>query len=270
MKEMQLPLPTSLLLERFDAPGVRSIIITGSYARGKANPYSDLDLVRLTDGSEVPGEGSYLLDGVFVVVSNKSPDALEACFTDPRRAVAAIGALQTAIPLLDRDAYFTRLQQRARAFTWTDELQQQANRFASEELVGLIEEVRKGLAGLRSKDIGRMLNAQFGLTWSLSRVMMVQQGMVFASSDNAVYEGVATRIGLQSRWVRLRRQAFGIEDEHGTTPTLREQIIAGLWLYVETVCLLEAVLQAEDAPLIQHTVELIRRDTPPLPGFEQY
>ena len=36
------------LARRFDAPGVLAIALLGSYARGDAGPYSDVDLVRFT------------------------------------------------------------------------------------------------------------------------------------------------------------------------------------------------------------------------------
>ncbi len=50
--------PLEQLVERFDAPGVRAIVLMGSYARGEAGPYSDIDVVRLTDGTELVGAGS--------------------------------------------------------------------------------------------------------------------------------------------------------------------------------------------------------------------
>ena len=64
--------------------------------------------------------------------------------------------------------------------------------------------------------------------------MQVQRG-VLVSSENDSYDGVA--VGRDSRWTRLRRTAFGIEDDGGRAPTLREQVIAGLHLYVETAAL---------------------------------
>jgi predicted nucleotidyltransferase len=37
-----------LLVSKFDSPGVNAIVLMGSYARGNAGLFSDIDLVRFT------------------------------------------------------------------------------------------------------------------------------------------------------------------------------------------------------------------------------
>ena len=64
-------------------------------------------------------------------------------------------------------------------------------------------------------------------------------------------------MGAESEWVQLRRVAFGIEDDLGGVPTLREQVQAGLRLYVETARLLQGALHAADASKIHATVDRI-------------
>jgi len=161
--------------------------------------------------------------------------------------------VRSAQALLDRDGYFVGIQARARAFAWDQTMQARANHQASAMLVGWIEEVHKGLAGLKHNDIGRLLNARHGLSWGLSRVMKVQRG-VLMSGDNALYDAVAQEMGQQSEWVRLQRTAFGIENEEWIAPTLSEQVKAGLQLYILTAELLAPVLRTEDRPLITHAV----------------
>ena len=70
---MNLPVPLEQLIQRFEAPGIHALVLMGSYARGEAGPYSDLDVVRFTDGANLPGTGSYLMDGHLAVVSNVTP-----------------------------------------------------------------------------------------------------------------------------------------------------------------------------------------------------
>lgn len=167
-----------------------------------------------------------------------------------------IAGLRPARALLDRQATFAAIQARAHAFVWTEALQIKADLWASEQMVGWIEEVHKGLEGLRRREPGRLLNANFGLSWGLSNVLKVQRG-VLISGDNGFFNEVAASVGVDSLWSQLRTIAFGVADVHGRPPSLRERVVAGLHLYVVTADLLGAALQPEHAPLVAETVALI-------------
>ncbi|MBX3001800.1 MAG: nucleotidyltransferase domain-containing protein [Caldilineaceae bacterium] len=254
---MNLPISLDPLLQQYDGPDVRAFVIMGSYARGEANPFSDVDLIRFVDDDALVADAdSHLIDGYLTVVSTVTPAQVDGWFTDPKDAVNTIAGICTARPILDRDGYFAAIQSRVHAFEWTAELQAKANRWASREMVGLIEEVHKGLAGIERGDIGRLLNARFGLSWLLSNVIKVQRGILIGG-DNRFYEEIAEAVGTKSEWVRLRRIAFGIEDADGHTPILCEQVRAGLRLYVETARLLHPTLHPEDAPKIHATLARI-------------
>lgn len=246
------------LAQNFDGPGVKAIVLMGSHARGDAGPYSDVDLVRFVDEQhqELAGVGSHLIDDTLVVVSNVAPPETETWFTRPDIAVKTIGGVRCAQILLDRDETFATLQARAQAFTWNENLQGQADRWASEQMVGWIEEMHKCLEGLHRDDVGRMLNGLFGGTFGLSQVLQVQRG-VLLSGDNGFYAEVAAAIGVDSLWVQLRGIAFGVLEVAGRPPSLRARVAAGLRLYVVTAELLGNALQPEHAPLIQQTVNLI-------------
>ena len=246
------------LAQHFDAPDVQAIVLMGSHARGDAGPYSDVDLVRFVAEGQgaLAGAGSHLIDGVLVVVSNVTPSQVEPWFNEPTQAVNTMTGLRTARVLLDRQATFAPIQARAQAFVWTETLQVKADLWASEQMVGWIEEVHKGLEGLRRRDPGRLLNANFGLSWGLSSVMKVQRGVLIAG-DNGFFNGVAAVVGADSLWSQLCAIAFGVAAVHGRPPSLRERVVAGLHLYVETADLLGAALQPEHAPLVAETVALI-------------
>ncbi len=190
------PVPIEQLIHRFDAPGVHAIVLMGSYARGEAGPFSDIDIVRFTKGTELPGADSNLMDGHLVVVSNVTPGQVERWFTEPEVVTDKIMGVRSALALLDRDGYFAGIQERARAFAWDQALQARANQRASAMLVGWIEEVHKGLAGLQRNDVGRLLNARHGLSWGLGRVMKVHRG-VLMSGDNALYDQLSRAMGQQ-------------------------------------------------------------------------
>ncbi len=246
-------LDLAALVRRFDGPEIAAITLMGSYARGEAGPYSDVDLVRFARGDiRPPDDGSHWIDGRLVVVSTHTPDSAARIFSDPETACQNLLGLRAARPLVDRDGYFAAIQRQAEAFRWDAAMQARANQAAAEMLVGWIEEAHKGMEGLRRDDPGRLLNAQFGLSWGLTRVMMVQRGILVAS-DNESWAAVNRSVGEETTWVRLRRQVFGLEPVAGELPPLHAQVRAGLALYVETVALMRDDLPEPERGLILAT-----------------
>jgi hypothetical protein len=249
------------LTHQFDGAGIKAIAFTGSYARGESGPFSDIDLLRLVEDppcDQVTDSGTYLIDEKLVVVSNVTPVQVEEWFTRPETAVNVIIGIRNSRLLIDRDGAFAAIQAKANTFEWDAAMQQKATVWASKQMVGWIEEVHKGLEGLRRHDIGRMLNSRFGCSWGLSKLMQVQRGILI-SGDNAFYDEVAQAVGIESEWVKLRRIAFGIEDTNGTAPSLHEQVLAGLRLYVLTAELLQDNFEPKEALLVNRTVELIKK-----------
>ncbi len=244
------------LVQQFLHPQIKAIALLGSFARGDAGTFSDVDLVRFSAANtpNLPDNGSHLINGRLVVVSQVTPQEVKQWFTEPETAVNVIAGVRRGRPLHDPDNYFAHIQQQAHQFIWDDAMQQKANQWASQQMVGWIEEVHKGLEGLQRDDIGRMLNAKHGLTWGMARVLIVQRGILL-EGDNAFYEQLLAHMGRQSDWVKWWQAAFGI----GPATTLREQIIAGLKVYVETAVFLQDTLTPGDKSLIQQTVAKIKK-----------
>lgn len=246
------------LAQRFNGPGVRAIALLGSHARGDAGPYSDVDLQRFVD--EAPGElppgGSHLIDGNLVVVGTVSPAEVDAWFSEPQHVTNMVAGLRHAQALLDRDGAFAQIQARAHAFTWDSAMQAKADAYASEQMVGWIEEVHKALQGLLFDDMGRLLLGRFGLSWGVLGIVKVQRG-VLLTTENELLTRVIESVGVHTEWARLCRTAFGLHDASQSPPSVYDEVRAGLRLYVETATLLVNVIQAEHAPLINQTVERI-------------
>jgi hypothetical protein len=247
------------LIERFDAPDVDALVLMGSYARGTANRYSDIDLTRFTTahGRHRARVFKGLIADQLVVVNDLGAAAVEEIFTQPEVTSSYLMGLRLGRPLHDRNGTFAQIQERAHAFAWDAAMQAKANAWASENLASWSEDMRKGIAGLADNDLGRLLNARFACTWGLSRMMQVQRGVLLAS-DNDFYAAVAEAVGRDSEWQCLRHIAFGIAQTDGHPPTLQEQVLAGLRLYGVTATLLAPILRPEDQPLITQTVDLIR------------
>ena len=239
------------LVAQFDAPEVQAILLVGSLSRGEAGPYSDVDLLQLGDVA-LSGASSYLWQNRLVNVSGANTKTVEAWFTDPEQAVEVISGLRQALILLEQDGTATALLERARAFTWTPELQKKADHWASAQLVGWAEEAHKGLAGLRSGNIGQLLNAQFGLSWGLAKAVRVQRGLLLRSDNDFLAD--LQREFVETRWLELLRDVYGL-----TGLALPDQVRAGLELYCLTADLLSSTLQPQDRPIIEHTVFLIQQ-----------
>ncbi|HEY3187432.1 MAG TPA: nucleotidyltransferase domain-containing protein, partial [Solirubrobacteraceae bacterium] len=219
--------------QRFDHPGVVAIALLGSHARGDPNPYSDVDLLCLAAGAPARSDsGSHLVEGRLVVVTDAAPSDVEGWFEEPELALANIPGLRGGRALRDRDAVFAELQARARCFVWDAAMQAKADRYASRALVGWAEEVHKALAGLSSGDPSKLLDAEFGLSWGLNRLVQVQRGVPLAAPSGASagwFDAVEQAVGPDSDWARTRRLAFGLaRSPHGPAPTLRERVVAGL------------------------------------------
>ena len=250
----------AVLMERFAPVEALGVMLMGSRARGNAGPFSDVDWIRFAPDDEgLPDDGSYLIDGRLVVVSTLTPSAVEAIFSDPIATCDNLMGLRTGQILLDRERHLVQLQRRARDFVWDGAMQHKANAWAAAQMVGIIEEAHKGLEGLRRNDTGRLLNARFGLSWVLSSIIKVQRG-VLLSSDNGTWDEINRVVGETSAWVRDRWAAFGIDNGPGRPPSLREQVMAGLRLYVETAKMIDHALPEHEGELIWATVARIEAE----------
>jgi hypothetical protein len=109
-------------------------------------------------------------------------------------------------------------------------------------MVDWSEEANKGLEGLRRKhDIGRLLNAILGLSWSLSEVLQIHRGVLISSDNNSFHE-VELALDDDRQMIELRHIAFGILENY----TLTERVIAGLKLYVLIVEQMQNIWQEND------------------------
>jgi Nucleotidyltransferase domain len=242
------------IIKRFKTSSVKAIALRGSYARGNADDYSDVDIVRFTeDEAEVKSDGSYLLVDKLVTLSTALPNEVEGWFTEPGSATRAIAGLRRAKAVNDPENFFAEVQARAVTFIWTPELQAKANEDVSKQMVGLVEEVQKALGGLQHNHVGRLLQARFGLSWLLADIMQLRRGILI-ESDNTVVAQITKEVGLESARSHWCYRAFGMEQ-----PGLREEVSAGLRLYIETYQLVRDVLRTEDKPLVTYAIKLIEQ-----------
>ncbi len=166
-----------------------------------------------------------------------------------------VAGLRTARALHDPQLHFSQIKERAETFCWTEALDRRADAWVAAQMVGWVEEVNKGLGGLSRNEVGRLLNARFGLSWGLARVMTLHQ-RILVRSDNTFYEQLGEALGEDSAWMALCRRAFGLISEVKGEP-LHDHVRAGLALYAMTAAMVNPTLGESQAELIEVTVKRI-------------
>lgn len=246
----------SARINRIDKTNLRAIALMGSYARGEAKKYSDIDIVCfLKENVQERPPQIKIIDQKYLVVSFVSFAEVESWFTLPEQAVKCILGLRYAKPIWDPNDCFVELQKRAIEFRWNDSFQLKANMYASKNLLSWVEEVHKALQGVLLRDTGRMLNGLHGLTFGLFHVVSVQRGILLFG-DNSFFEQVTSYFGKESEFSQLSREAFGVE----VAVELSQRVVAGLRLFCLVVDLLVDVLTEDEKVAVLLVKEEINRE----------
>ncbi|WP_069650135.1 nucleotidyltransferase domain-containing protein [Caloranaerobacter ferrireducens] len=243
-------------IKKIDREELEAIALMGSYARGEACKYSDIDIVCfLKEGNEGRLPDIEIVDSKYLVISYVTREETDKWFCDPEKATECISGLRQSKVIWDPNGYLSSLKKRAEEFKWDSSLQEKANNYASRELVSWVEEVHKALQGLLFNDIGRMLNGLYGLTYGLFKVVRVQKGILL-TSDNSFFKQVIDYFGEESEFAILGKEAFGIDN----TLEVRERVISGLKLFDLITDMLVDILNDDDKEAILLVKDEIRRE----------
>jgi len=244
------------IAQQFYDTSMHGIALMGSRARGEAQPYIDIDLVCLTKKDTAPETDTYYVVDNLVIVSSVTLEQTEQWFTEPKQIVEIISNLRQADILIDEQFIYANLQQRARQFQWTDDHRAKANTYVSNQLVGLIEEVHKGLNCLTDYDAGRCINATHGLAWGLTFMVLVYHG-ILADGDNGLILGAQQAVGYDSEWSRLQRLTYGIVAPTESQPKRIDMLHASLSLYKLTYEICKSACTSQHQKPINRTIAFI-------------
>jgi hypothetical protein len=184
-----------------DALGVA---LFGSVATGTDHPHSDIDLiVAVTDDTGVRVRH---VEGRMVTLSRKTPAELEAAFTHPWEAGAAVPAWRTGRILTDPHGLMNRLQAQAAAWTW-DAIAADADRWAAGELVGLAEEIHK-IHGMLALGRPRAAAANRALVHLSLAGPLAAANRILYGTENDLWDAVAAAEG--PAWARAWDDAAGV------------------------------------------------------------
>ena len=260
---ISLPLSDAFLNEliaELDGEDIAAIALMGSYARGDATEYSDVDVVRFAANPPESDEEAYTLqyrNGHLVSISTTTVAAKEGELSSPVSAVMAVPGLRQARVLLDKDGSLATLRQKAIAFTW-EPLQPAADDFASYTLMGNAEEVHKVLGALVRRDESAAMYGTVGMCNMLTQVVIVQRGLLI-QTENSWFQQVYDAVGRGSDWTRYHRLANGFEAGPPHLPPFEARAIAGLHLYEETAGLLRHILRPAHAQVVDTAIANIHK-----------
>jgi len=245
------------LVTELDNDAVTAIILRGSYARGDAVPYSDVDLTRLVKEQPERTQRKQFTyrHGLLVSISTRTIEQYREDFTIPERALFVVPSVREARILLDKEGTFCALQQEAKGWVW-EPLQAEANYYASNILMAHTEYVHKILRALLLGDVFALTEITLELLLALTDAVVVQRGMLVIGG-NTYFRQVQDMVGVESKWTNYHRIVAGIDTSSAQSVPPEERGVAVLRLYQETVKLLRPFLSPMHREVIEQSVVVI-------------
>ncbi len=219
--------------------GGLGVLLTGSYARGEENVYSDLDLKRLQPAGERRHQYE-LRRGRLVSLTDQTLEQMQASLSHPEESIWAAPGLAQGRILSDPEGLLAQLQSQARNPPELD-----GRGWATEAVRGWAEEAHKLLAALAGRDWEMAVAPLWGLVEGLTRAAAVQQ-RIYIATENRYFSTVAAQA--PAEWSECQRQALGLGGEG-----LRQRCRSALRLYL----LSRDWLQLDD-PVVEHTCRRIQ------------
>ncbi len=243
------------LIARLNQPGVIGLAIAGSYSRGEQNQHSDVDVDIFVDVlPEKDASTLRIFDGKLVSLKYiRLQDELSS-LKKPDGAVWAVPGLKQMQILLDETGQLAKLKQAAFDFNWS-ELQDAANKFAIENLMGCAEEAHKIIGGLLQENESKVLYAAWGMFKDLSFAAAVQAGLMI-ESENKIFAMMQEHFNNNPKWVRAFRLSFGMDVE-ANIPAYQTRGRAALELYIQTALLFEKIITDKQREVIENALQLI-------------
>ena len=243
-------------LEKIDSPNVIGVGIVGSYARGQAGKYSDVDFDIYV--SKMPDEpyDRYTLrywGGKLVSLKYTLLEDEKSALENPWRAIWVVPGLSGMQIVLDKDGSLSALQIMAQKFDWTL-LQPEADEFAAEEVMGSAEEVHKILNGLVRGHESTVLYATWGLVKNILEAVAVQRGLMIVS-ENRYFDLIQDSVGRDTKWTRAFRMAWGLD---ANTSQYQARGAAALTLYRLTEAMFDRLIPEKHREVVNNTLRSIK------------
>ena len=242
------------LIARLNQPGVIGLAVTGSYSRDDHTQHSDVDMDIFVDALPADSYTLQILNGRLISLKYILPADEFNSLKKPERAIWAVPGLRQMQILVDETGQIAKLKQAAYDFSWS-ELQNAANEYAVESLMGCAEEAHKIISGLMQENESKVLYASWGMFKSMSFAAAVQAGLMI-ESENKIFLMLQEHFKNTPAWVRAFRHSFGMDIE-SNTPAYQTRGRASLDLYEQTYLLFENLVTGKYREVIETTLQSI-------------
>ena len=244
------------VLEKIDSPDVIGVGIVGSYARGQAGKYSDVDFdifVSKLPESEYDRYTLRYWNSKLVSLKYALLEDERSALTNPRRAIWAVPGLREMNIVLDKDGSLSAVQRSAVAFDWST-LQSSADEYAAEQVMGCAEEVHKIMSGLARGHESTVLYATWGLVKNMLEAVAVQRGLMIVS-ENRYFDLIQDAVGRDTKWTSAFRTSWGLDS---TSSQYQSRGVAALMLYRLTAAMFDRFIPEKHREVVNTTLRLIK------------
>lgn len=224
--------------------GRRAVVLTGSHARGDADPESDLDIRIVGEG---PSKRLLKRRGDFLIsISAQTEDEHRDAMTDPSECTEVVPGWRSAIVLVDPNGAAARIKSEAESWDWSELDSDAVDEWVAEQLTSLAEEIHT-LVGNLNQDIRPAAAATFsGIATDLAPVMTVRRRLLY-SSEKELWDVVADEMG--GRWGELQSTALG-------DGTFDEAVDAAMDLFILAVDDSNDLFDARQRDVVEHARSL--------------
>ncbi len=249
------------LITEIDNDDIVGITLGGSYVRGNATPYSDVDLACFyrDEDSLLPHSLLYR-NGLLISITTRTIAHVRAALARPEKAIF-LAATQRRI-LLDKDGSVTELVKEIATFRW-EPLRQKAHEYSSFQMMLAAELVHKILSEiLRRNDLAIAYTTAKLLSW-LTEIVTVQGGVAI-KNNSVYYQQVEAAVGMETAWTRYHRLVAGVDVLPANVPLPTVRAVAALHLYQETITLLKPTMQPEHIAIAEQAMRVFHEAGPRL------
>lgn len=238
-------------LEREDLKSYKGVAIIGSYATGKENKWSDIDLIFITD--EKKDTKIEIYNHKYYVSSYYQEEDLEHYFKNPKLMINGLKAFANMNIVYDQSGMLKRFKKKANDFELTSVQIEHCKYRAKNEFISYIEEAQKGIQGIKEQHIGKMLNAQHGLSFGMFLVIRLRD-QIMLESDNDIFQVVYDQLEAKDPVRELSKHVFNI-----IPGSLEDQIDAGLEIFMHVSnSLMNFFTDEEKEYIMKLVVEIIQ------------
>jgi len=254
------------LVRELDHEDIVGITLGGSYARGTATRYSDVDLACFWREELRPPPKRFLYrQGKLISIKMTKVSEARELLKRPDSAMLLVSGKRRL--LLDKDGSVSSLLAEIEAFRWED-LQKAVNAHVSFWMMLKAEDVQKVLREFEQENAEGLALVIIHLVEQLTRLTALYHRTV-TTNNSTYYQQVQEAAGRDSAWTRSHRIATGLEAGPAGIAPLRGRGIAVLHLYRETLVFVKPVMQADHREIAEEVLRVVQEAVEQLPFTEK-